>query len=488
MGSVLVKAQTKDTITIIKKAPGVPKQPKEPKAAVSAKGCDDTLFRKMKVNVRMDSVKLRMRKMDVHIRYDSLSKIRLRQSLRFDSLRVNMKLKMRDSGYKKMIAYQRMDSIKFKTHLQNFKMDSVKLKMHLKELKMQLKSLKSDSMRAKMRSREITMELPFVKDATMYIENIGRRAVIRTTNNNKVKVQTTVYYDGDVNITDAEWFAKLNLELRSKDGGVQLQSIDEKDNGRLFQKKTTSLFSASDDLNIKENKKKAIIIYIPVNATLDIESKYGNVAIENNIKYLKADISNASLVMLNADKAVIKSRSTAIKAGNIKDADLDLTNCTLVSKDINKLKIDSRNSKVSFENTNQMVLKSTSDQYQITEVYGMEGNKNFGKMNIARLKNNITLTGSSADLNITSIDRKADLIKIDNKYADVRLPVYNLKAYTVNFDGKNSKVFTAFQKNKMAGDSLKGLRSSFTATVGDVGGSHTKFQINCNSCNVDFNN
>lgn len=109
-------------------------------------------------------------------------------------------------------------------------------------------------------------------------------------------------------------------------------------------------------------------------------------------------------------------------------------------------------------------------------------------MNITRLKNNITLTGSSADVNISTIDMKADLIKIDNKYADVRLPVYNLKAYTVNFDGKNSKVFTAFQKIKIPGDSLNGPRSNFTATVGDVDGSHTKFLINCSNCNVDFKN
>lgn len=446
------------------------------------KKCDDSLLRKLKVNVRMDSMKIRLRKMDTHVRLDSLNKIQLRKNVRFDSLRVNMKFK-RDSA-RKMIAYQRMDSMK--VYQQRLKMDSVKLKMHLKELKIQLKNLKVDSMRVKMKERVITMEMPFTKDATVYIDNIGRKAIVRTTNNNKVKVQTTVSYNGDIAISDAEWFAKINLGMKQKEGNISIEqqereAAERRNNAKLFEKKV------SDDLNIKDNKKKAIVIYIPASAKLDIESKYADVAIESNIKYLKAEISNASLSMLNADKAIIESRSGGIKVGNIKDAEIDLTNCTLVSKDIDKLKIVSRNSKVSFENANQVVLKSTGDQYQIAQAYGIEGNKNFGKMDIARLKNKIALTGSSADVNISAIDKKAELIKIDNKYADVRLPVYNLKAYTVNFDGKNSKVFTAFQKVKTS-DSLKSASMSFSATVGDVQGSHTKFQINCSNCNVDFNN
>ncbi len=447
---------------------------------------NDSLFRKMKaVNVCMDSMKIRLRKMDTHVRLDSLNKIRMRKNIRFDSLRVNMKFK-RDSAFRKSMAYQRMDSMKLKTYMQNLKMDSVKLKIHLQNLKIHLQNLKVDSMRVKMKERVITMEMPFTKDATVFIDNIGRKAIIRTTSSNKVKMQTTVSYDGDVKLNDAEWFAKMNLGFEQKEGGISIEPIERqaaerRNNTKLFEKKV------SDDLNIRDNKKKALIVYVPVNAKLDIESKYADVAIENNIKYLKAEINNASLSMLNADKVVIESRSGGIKAGNIKDADLDLTNCTLISRDIDKLKINSRNSKASFENINQVVLKSTGDQYQITQAYGIEGNKNFGKMDIAKLKNNITLTGSSADVNISAIDKKAELIKIDNKYADVRLPVYNLKAYTVSFDGKNSKVFTAFQKVKTS-DSLKSASMGFSATVGDVQGSHTKFQINCSNCNVDFNN
>lgn len=513
-GSVLAKAQNKDSVIIMKIEKDSLKNykiyPQKIKKETVNRKYDrqycDTAFRK-KNFVRMDStnriylkrksVRLdSLKRMNVSLKYRDSTFRNAKAYVRLDSMHTRLNLKYRDSGYRKMIAFQQMDTMKLQLHLKNLKMDSVKLKMHLQNLKIHLQNLKTDSaIQLKMRTREITMEIPFDKNSTVYVDNVGRKATIKTTGGNKVKIQATVYYEGEVKLTDAEWFQKLNLELKRSDNGITIQAIEREGNGksqggaRLFDRKQAAPFTSSTDgLHIKENKKKALVIYIPNNAKLDIESRYSDVAIENNMKYIKAEISNASLSMLNADKAVIVSSYAKVTIGNIKDADLDLTNCTLVSKDIDHLRINSRNSKVRFDNANQMVLNSTSDQYQIAQVYGLEGNKDFGKMNITNLKNNITLTGSSSDLKIDNIDLKADLVKIDNKYADVQLPVFNLKAYTVNFNGRNSKVFTAFEKVPMSDSVNSNFRMNFSATVGDVSSSHTKFQINCNSCNVDFKN
>jgi hypothetical protein len=112
------------------------------------------------------------------------------------------------------------------------------------------------------------------------------------------------------------------------------------------------------------------------------------------------------------------------------------------------------------------------------------------------------------------------MIKISNKYGDVRLPVKNLKNYFVDFTGYYSTVFTPFAKTVVKEDEKKQtevkdekesseaemlemarageyFRSSstltgevapkrFTGTVGDVNGKHTKFQLTCHSCTVDF--
>jgi hypothetical protein len=512
-GSVLAKAQNKDSVIIMKVERDSFKNykvypQKIKKDTVNRKYARqycDTAFRK-KNFVRLDSMNRiflkrksiqldSLKRMKVNLKYRDSTFRKMNAYARLDSIHTKMKvnLKYRDSGYRKMMAYQKMDSLQLQLHLQNIKMDSVKLKLHLQNLKLHLQHLKADSvMRANMKVREITMEIPFDKNSsTVYIDNIRRKATIKTISGNKVKVQATVYYEGEMKLTDAELFQKLNLQLKQNEDGIVIQA-SEKEMTRIGVSRTTmsgNLFTPPGDApRIKDNKKIEIVIYMPANAKLNIESNYSDVAIENNIKYINARMNNADLTMLNADKAVIVSRYAAVRVGNIKDADLDLSNCTLVSKDIDHLKIISRNSKASFDNANTMVLQSTSDQYHITQVSAMEGNKNFGKMSITNLKNNMTLTGSNADLKIDNIDLKADLVKIDNKYADVQLPVYNLKAYTVNFSGKNSKVFTAFEKMPLADSMNNNFRMNFSAIVGDVSSSHTKFQINCNSCNVDFKN
>ncbi len=512
-GSVLAKAQNKDSVIIMKierdsfKNYKVYPQ-KIKKDTVNRKYARqycDTAFRKKnfvrldsmnriylkRKNIQLDSLK----RMKVNLKYRDSTFRKMSANMRLDSLKkMKVNLKYRDSVYRKMMMYQKMDSVQLQLHLQNIKTDSVKLKLHLQNLKIHLQHLKTDSaMRENMKAREITMEMPFDKNSsTVYIDNIRRKATVKTISGNKVKVQATIYYEGEMKLTDAELFQKLNLQLKQNEDGVVIQASEKEMTGIGMSRTTMSgnLFTPPGDvLHIKNNNKTEIVIYIPANAKLNIESNNSDVAIENNIKYINARMNNADLTMLNADKAVIVSRYAAVRVGNIKDADLDLSNCTLVSKDIDHLKIISRNSKASFDNANTMVLQSTSDQYHIAQVNEMEGNKNFGKMSITNLKNNITLTGSNADLKIDNIDLKADLVKIDNKYADVQLPVYNLKAYTVNFNGKNSKVFTAFEKVPMIDSMNNNFRmNNFSATVGDVSSSHTKFQINCNSCNVDFKN
>ncbi|TAG12596.1 MAG: hypothetical protein EAZ41_03765, partial [Sphingobacteriia bacterium] len=103
-------------------------------------------------------------------------------------------------------------------------------------------------------------------------------------------------------------------------------------------------------------------------------------------------------------------------------------------------------------------------------------------------------------------------IKIDNKYADIRIPLRAIKNYTVDYIGPYSTVYGAFEKQplkevpktiegKLKEDELtKSLRdinravqrfsgeesneTSFTAVVGD--GKGLKINMKCQNCTVDF--
>ena len=114
------------------------------------------------------------------------------------------------------------------------------------------------------------------------------------------------------------------------------------------------------------------------------------------------------------------------------------------------------------------------------------------------------------------------LIRINNKYADVRLPVKQLTNYYVDFNGYYSTVFAPFQKEVPSGDpdhakatgtavktievpderTMRDLSqwdkdkrnaptremapNRFTSTVGNIKDKHTRFELVCNACTVDF--
>jgi hypothetical protein len=97
-----------------------------------------------------------------------------------------------------------------------------------------------------------------------------------------------------------------------------------------------------------------------------------------------------------------------------------------------------------------------------------------------------------------------ETIKFNNKYADIRLPLRNLKSYTVTYVGPYSNVYANFEKKPLVIKEEKegglattlrniqrevesasgGTDSKFTATVGD--GKGAKIDMKCQNCTVDF--
>jgi hypothetical protein len=105
------------------------------------------------------------------------------------------------------------------------------------------------------------------------------------------------------------------------------------------------------------------------------------------------------------------------------------------------------------------------------------------------------------------------MVKIDNKYADIRLPLRNNKSYSINYIGAYSTVYGNFEKmplkeepkpgskdkeDKLAEEMGSMYRSVMRASGVDDGNKNTRFSalvgdgkalkinMNCQNCTVDF--
>ncbi|MCW3086947.1 MAG: hypothetical protein JWQ78_333, partial [Sediminibacterium sp.] len=149
---------------------------------------------------------------------------------------------------------------------------------------------------------------------------------------------------------------------------------------------------------------------------------------------------------------------------------------------------------------------------------------------ITKLISSLEVDGTNADVRVRNVSPTVSLIKLDDKYADVRIPLRNTKNYSLDFTGSYSSVYGNFEKKPVAATEEKkqttssgsasgtgtvmattvaeapvvsGVRltqlrtlnaaggwnegngpSKFTAIVGD--GKGLKLDIKCQNCTVDF--
>ncbi|MDP4218438.1 MAG: hypothetical protein Q8927_19745 [Bacteroidota bacterium] len=362
---------------------------------------------------------------------------------------------------------------------------------------------------------EVTDELPCDPGSTVYIGDIIRRVTVLTTHENKVRLVTTVAYEGTCRYSNEQWLDILELKVSGRPGHLHVKcgnmepgeehnfNFQLAPNNLFFsppgppapsrhrtpdlpQRKSlndltpngTVVFDASGKwLYKKGNIRRNIYVYVPIGTKLDIESRYAEVIVDSNVREVNARIMNGNLTMRDADKLVLTNSYGSVYVGNIVDARVDLIHGWFHAKNMSILDINSKVSTVELGAQGKVKMISNDDQYEMESAEMISGGKNYGSLRVITLKNSLDLSGVSADIKVHNIDPDVSLVKIDGQYADLRLPVDNLKDYTVYFEGRGSNLYTPFDRGHATD-------SSFKVTVGT--GKKNSFWLKCSNCTLDM--
>lgn len=359
-------------------------------------------------------------------------------------------------------------------------------------------------------SKEISVEVNAGRGADVYIDNTSRTLEIKTWSESKVKVVTTVYFDGDGNkLSDEEWFEKLNIGVKSLGNSVRIKAGTLSSGGSFEVMGNTYSWSSGIGDGNNSGTKRMITIYVPKDNKLEIESKYSDITIDDNINKLTADITNGNLDVQDVNGLTLRSKYANVSSGNLQTAEVEFTNGHFSTKEVGEIDLDTKYSTVDIASANKINLVSTNDDYDIEEVSDIQGQKNYGNLRISKLNKSIEMDGTNADIKVRSISPSTETIKFDNKYADIRLPLRNVKNYTINYIGAYSTVYGNFEKKPYTGkafkmssslketlaEKMKALNEStngdddnsnnkFSASVGD--GRGTEIDMRCQNCTVDF--
>lgn len=131
---------------------------------------------------------------------------------------------------------------------------------------------------------------------------------------------------------------------------------------------------------------------------------------------------------------------------DIKEAEIEFANGRLSANNIDDLDIESKYATIEMASAKKVKMVSTNDEFEVEDAGEVRGRKNYGNLRITRLTGSLEMDGSNADVKIRNVGSNVKLIKIDNRYADIRIPLRDTKNYGVNFLGSYSTVYGDFEK------------------------------------------
>ncbi len=377
--------------------------------------------------------------------------------------------------------------------------------------------------RTDLKSKEVSQELSTSKSPEIYIDNNSRNIQVKSWDQPKVKITTTVFFEGDGKLSDEEWFEKLNLSLKTLGSSIRIKSGSisggsYSTNGNTYGwsgggSSGVAVFNGSgQNIGTKSNLKRIVTVYLPAGSKLDIDSKYADVQLTGAFTTATIDITNGNLEAENFNKLFLRSKYSNVTVDHIGIAEIDFMNGRFTAKNIDEADLDTKYSTIELGDSKKIVFRSTNDEYDIESADELRGRKNYGNLRITKLNGSLEMDGTNADIKVRSIGANLNIIKIDNKYADIRIPLRSIKNYTVDYIGPYSTVYGAFEKQplkeipktiegKLEKDDLtnklrdikrsvqvftgeESQENNFSAVVGD--GKGLKINMKCQNCTVDF--
>ncbi len=433
---------------------------------------------------------------------DTLLKLRKEQTLKiYDSLK-HIYIVTNDSMIRKhklALSIKLADSVKRKIYIEKIKADSVKLKRILQVRKMQLYKTQYDSVRivTGYGMRKLLMEITCFNGDTVFINNNSKKIIVKTIPAQKVRLTTNISYQQPLNDRDDVLFKKMGITVSRVNTSVTAIADCSDKNG----------IKKDDVLNTAANMQQPLIIEVPGNAVIIINSKYTDAAVESYVKDINVHVSYGNLTMTNAGTASIKAKNALVNAANLDNAILDLSASRFKASNVVSMNITSSNSQLQITSSAKIELNSTSDVFTIDKAGSISGNQKFGRLRVENLNDKMILSGNGANIAVTSFNNTSPFIKIDSRFADVKLPLSQQENFAVYYEGSYKDVNNASTlTSKLTGagkmnatfsvqrDTIANNKQPLTinktvlkAMSGNLADKHTKIDIVCPDCNVVFN-
>jgi hypothetical protein len=312
--------------------------------------------------------------------------------------------------------------------------------------------------------KNLSQEISLKKALDVYV-TMGGLLTIKTWNENKVKLETAVWIEGNNELTDENWLDKLGItsklsgdtvkvntrqtEVYSFDYGVnRTMSINFDRNHGLNE----TVFYGNGSLRGVVNSNREITLYIPSASKLGIENKYGLLALANNINDITIINTNGEINAADIGNLELRSSSGRFIAGVIKNGNINISHGRLYLRELSNGILNTAYNTIEIEKAGAIQMNSASDDIDINEAGSIIGMKSYGTLQVS-LSGNVDLEGVNSRIKLRNIAPSAELIRIFDMNTDLRIPIHELKNYAIDVRGSFINLYSSFS-NKTTTDTL----------------------------------
>lgn len=215
------------------------------------------------------------------------------------------------------------------------------------------------------------------------------------------------------------------------------------------------------DLKKRYGSEKNLVInykvYMPVTCRLAIKNRFGDVFLPNYLGSLRVEIAHGDLRARNIKDA----RKIDVKYGKILIKDLDqgliyLSYGDLIVDNAQKVSLESKSSNIEFFKVKELNLESKNDDIRSDEVYQIRGNLTYSQLRIKKLDYIADLNTSYGDVNIKQIYSKFYSIRLNGNNTDIDLEFTHLAPFQFSIETSGNKSINFMKEATIINESKDG--------------------------------
>lgn len=318
------------------------------------------------------------------------------------------------------------------------------------------------------------------------IQNKYGEVIIHTWNEDKVRVEVSITAHGKDKDKAEKMLERVEMQWEKVGDEVRVHT--------LFDQNTSPMKelwkNITDQATALLNESKIEVdynIYLPKQAQLLIDNKYGDVYLGDVTGVIEVNLSHGTLQatnLPNQTKLVLNFGNAIIKS--LGESYIEVKGGTVDVETVQGLELNSTVSEIHIDEVKELQLNSRNDRIFIDEAAVINGKGLFSKVKMGVLSNGANLDLKYGNFNVDRVKAGFNSVNITSSSTDILLTVEEMAAFDLDVTALQEKLQLPKNNTTALSSSEEGKFTTKKLSVGAIGKQAGKIAINANGGEVDI--